>query len=136
MEKEEMVETRGLTEEQAKNTKEQPEATEAASAKDTKRKEKKADKKAPAKQGNAGQENLQKKQEEGSKPTCQENAEKSKGNKDIPLFLESYLKAYPKEKAFHVTSDRQVFLEKDLSLARLHQRELKNEGKVQTIKVK
>ena len=136
MEKEEMVGTRGLSEEQAKNTEEQPKKTETEAAKQTRRNVEKSDKDAPAKQENAGQENLQKKQEEKAKPSKQENAEKSKGNKDIPSFLESYLKAYPKEKAFHVTSDNQVFLEKDLSLARLHQRELKNEGKVQTIKVK
>lgn len=46
------------------------------------------------------------------------------------------MKAYPKETAFHVTSDKQVFLGKDLNLARFHQRSLKTEGEVQTIKVK
>lgn len=54
----------------------------------------------------------------------------------IPEILEPYIKAYPKERTFHVTTDKQVFLEKDLNLARLHQRRLKNGEKIQTIKVK
>nr|WP_306449049.1 hypothetical protein [Odoribacter splanchnicus] len=54
----------------------------------------------------------------------------------IPKILEPYIKAYPKERTFHVTTDKQVFLEKDLNLARLHQRSLKNGEKIQTIKVK
>lgn len=56
--------------------------------------------------------------------------------KSIPDYLVPYVKAYPNEKAFHVTSDKQVFLEKALSMARLHQNSLKNGEKVQTIKVK
>jgi len=36
------------------------------------------------------------------------------------LALE-YAKAYPDNPVFHITSDRQVFLEGDLNLARLHQ---------------
>lgn len=51
-------------------------------------------------------------------------------------FIAPYEKAYPEEKAFHVTSDKQVFLEKDRGLAILHQNSLKNGEKVQTIKVK
>ncbi len=54
----------------------------------------------------------------------------------IPKILEPYIKAYPKERTFHITTDKQVFLEKDLNLARLHQRSLKNGEKIQTIKVK
>lgn len=61
---------------------------------------------------------------------------KEKTGKKVPTFLEPYLKAYPGERTFHVTSDKQVFLEKDLNLARFHQRGLKNGEKVQTIKVK
>lgn len=136
MAKEAMTESGLSPEEKAKVTEKQTEATETTPAQETKRKEEKADKEAPAKQENAGQENRQEKQEEESKPAKQEKAEKSKSDTGIPAFLESYRKAYPKEKAFHVTTDNQVFLEKDLSLARLHQRGLKNEGKVQTIKVK
>lgn len=60
-------------------------------------------------------------------------AEKSKEQQE---FIDPYIKAYPKERVFHVTSDRQVFLERDRSLAVLHQNTLGNEGKVQTIKVK
>ena len=135
MAKEEMTES-GLFPEEAKNTEEQPKATETVPVQETKQKDKKADKEAPAKQANAEQETLQETQTETAKPAKQEQAEKSKGDTGIPAFLESYRKAYPKEKAFHVTTDKQVFLEKDLSLARLHQRGLKNEGKVQTIKVK
>lgn len=56
----------------------------------------------------------------------------AKGN--LPSFILSYIKAYPDEKAFHVTSDRQVFLEKDRNLAVLHQNSLKNGEQVQTIK--
>ena len=61
---------------------------------------------------------------------------KEKTGKKIPAFLEPYLKAYPGERTFHVTSDKQVFLEKDFNLARFHQKGLKNGEKVQTIKVK
>lgn len=50
-----------------------------------------------------------------------------------PVFIEPYIKAYPKEKLFYVASDNQVFLEKDYSLAVLHQASLKNEQKLQTI---
>ena len=50
--------------------------------------------------------------------------------------VEAYKKAYPKEKAFVVTSDGQVFLERNKNLALLHQRGLRNEEKVQIIKVK
>ena len=76
------------------------------------------------------------KQADADKPEPQKKPEKSKATRDIPPFLESYMKAYPKETAFHVTSDKQVFLGKDLNLARFHQRSLKTEGEVQTIKVK
>lgn len=48
-------------------------------------------------------------------------------------FIAPYAKAYPKEKAFCVTSDWQVFLEKDRGLAVLHQNSLGNGEKIQTI---
>lgn len=51
-------------------------------------------------------------------------------------FIAPYAKAYPGEKIFLVTSDRQVFLLKDKGLAENHQRSLKNGEKIQTIKVK
>lgn len=127
MEKEEMVETRGLTEEQAKKT-EVAETVAAPQSKETEKKEGKNRKEKTGEQ--AG------KQPDADKPEPQKKTEKSKATRDIPPFLESYMKAYPKETAFHVTSDKQVFLEKDLNLARFHQRSLKTEGEVQTIKVK
>ena len=46
-----------------------------------------------------------------------------------------YLERYPENRIFHVTSDGMVFLEKDLSLARLHQRSLGGEGEVESITV-
>lgn len=42
----------------------------------------------------------------------------------MPKWLEAYAKRYPSAKVFHVTSDRQVFLDKDYHLAKLHQRNL------------
>lgn len=39
-------------------------------------------------------------------------------------FLKQYMERYPDNKTFHVTSDNMVFLEKDLSLARLHQKSM------------
>ena len=126
MEKEEMVETRGLTEEQAK-----AEAVESAETSKTQEAGKKENKYRKQKTGKQAQ-----KQAYADKPEPHNKPEKSKATRDIPPFLESYMKAYPKETAFHVTSDKQVFLGKDLNLARFHQRSLKTEGEVQTIKVK
>lgn len=62
-------------------------------------------------------------------------ATKARQEKDA-AFIAPYVKAYPGEKAFHVTSDKQVFLERDRGLAVLHQNSLESEEKVQTIKVK
>lgn len=45
-----------------------------------------------------------------------------------------YKKAYPKNKALHITTDGQVFLEKDKGLAQLHQRGLGGNGEVKTYK--
>lgn len=64
---------------------------------------------------------------------AQKTAKKYKEQSD---FIAPYAKAYPKEKAFCVTSDWQVFLEKDRGLAVLHQNSLGNGEKVQTLKVK
>ncbi len=46
-----------------------------------------------------------------------------------------YAKTYPDSRTFHITTDMQVFLEGDLSLAQMHQRTL-GEGQVVTIKTK
>lgn len=50
-------------------------------------------------------------------------------------LVTKYAKYYPKNTTFHITSDMQVFLSGDKSLALLHQRSLKNEEQVRTIKV-
>ena len=50
-------------------------------------------------------------------------------------LAEKYAKAYPDCKAFHITSDRQVFLDKDKNLAQYHQKGL-GEGEVRTINVR
>lgn len=48
-------------------------------------------------------------------------------------LADSYQKHYPSCDEFHITTDKQVFLKTDLSLATLHQRSI-GEGKVRTIK--
>ena len=48
-----------------------------------------------------------------------------------PAFLGSYVKSYPNEKVFHVTSDNQVFLDKDYHMAKLHQKGL-GKGEITT----
>ncbi len=53
----------------------------------------------------------------------------------LPDFLAPYRRAYPTCRAFHVTSDRMVFLEADSGLARVHQNNL-GSGEVKTYKVK
>lgn len=60
----------------------------------------------------------------------------SKATKVQDAFIVPYAKAYPGERAFHVTSDNQVFLERDRGLAVLHQNSLGNDEKVQTVKIK
>ena len=54
--------------------------------------------------------------------------------KRVPDFLEPYLRRYSGEKVFHVTSDRQVFLDKNHHLARLHQESL-GKGKLKTYNI-
>lgn len=71
--------------------------------------------------------------------TGKETRDTNKGGntpKSIPGYLVPYVKAYPSEKTFHVTSDHQVFLEKNKSLAVLHQKSINSNERVQTIKVK
>lgn len=51
-------------------------------------------------------------------------AAKDTAKAEIPAFLQNYCRTYPNERVFHVTSDRQVFLGKDLHFARLHQNSL------------
>lgn len=52
----------------------------------------------------------------------------------LPDFMAAYVKSYPGEKVFHVTSDRQVFLDKDYHLAKMHQRSL-GKGEIKTYNV-
>lgn len=51
------------------------------------------------------------------------------------VLAKQYAKHYPACDTFHITSDKQVFLDVDKSLATYHQRSL-GEGEVQTIKVR
>lgn len=62
-------------------------------------------------------------------PETATKAEKSAREK----MMDHYRKAYPKEKRFHVTSDNQVFLAADESLARRHQKTLDATKEVETI---
>ncbi len=61
-------------------------------------------------------------------------AKTAKDYKRVPDFLEPYLRRYSGEKVFHVTSDRQVFLDKNHHLARLHQQSL-GKGKLKTYNI-
>lgn len=49
--------------------------------------------------------------------------------------LTPYLQAYPAEKEFHITSDGQVFLGKDLMYAKVHQQSLKDGKEVHSFTV-
>ena len=68
-------------------------------------------------------------------PETKKNEEKGKAGDVLPEFLAPYRKAYPKCRAFHVTSDRMVFLESDRNAALVHQQSL-GEGTVETFKMK
>ena len=62
-------------------------------------------------------------------------AEQARKADPFKALAEKYAKAYPDCKAFHITSDRQVFLDKDKNLAQYHQKGL-GEGEVRTINVR
>ncbi len=68
------------------------------------------------------------------KPSPARKSTTSAVKKDDALtaLAKGYAKLYPKNKTFHITSDKQVFLDKDKGLADLHQHGLK-EGKVTTV---
>ena len=51
-------------------------------------------------------------------------------------LAEEYAKSYPGNGAFHITSDRLVFLEGELPLAEAHQKSADATKKVRTINVK
>lgn len=81
-----------------------------------------------------------------SKETVAEDEAKAKGQGVVsetaktakgysrPAFLAQYIKAYPGERVFHVTSDKQVFFGKDYHLAKLHQNGL-GKGQVKTYEI-
>lgn len=105
---------------------------------------KKETSKAPAVDPNESSETKPEVQEPGSGSELQgpdnapkepETKQKDKTGDALSEFLAPYRKAYPKCRAFHVTSDRMVFLDGDLSLAKVHQRSLGG-GEVETHKVK
>lgn len=58
--------------------------------------------------------------------------EKKKEADRLPAFLAPYVKAYPTNKTFHVTTDRMIFLANDRGLAVMHQNSLKKGGAVET----
>lgn len=82
------------------------------------------------------------KQAEGGAPetgtAADGSAEKTvKASKNDPFeaLAKKYAKLYPDNKVFHITEDKQVFLEDHERDARMHQRSLKT-GEVHSIKVK
>lgn len=61
---------------------------------------------------------------------------KAKSLDPYEQLAEQYAKRYPDNKIFHITTDKQVFLQGDLSLAIMHQATLKAVEKVRSITVK
>lgn len=91
--------------------------------------------KKPVKAKEDAPEDAKKNEPKGSKE--KEADLKAKARKTIVrefLAKNGYLKRYPENRVFYVTSDNMVFLEKDLSLARLHQRELAD-GEIECVTV-
>ena len=74
--------------------------------------------------------------EQADQATPPDSGKKSgkKKTATLPDFLAPYIRAYPKNKTFHVTSDRMVFLDGDRGLAVVHQKSLKG-GEVTTYNV-
>lgn len=66
------------------------------------------------------------------KPAKPAGGEKKKEADRLPAFLAPYVKAYPTNKTFHVTTDKMVFLANDRGLAVMHQNSLKKGGAVET----
>lgn len=67
-----------------------------------------------------------------SPPAKPAGGEKKKEADRLPAFLAPYVKAYPTNKTFHVTTDKMVFLANDRGLAVMHQNSLKKGGAVET----
>jgi len=81
----------------------------------------------------ASKEKKETKPEPETKTTPVTESNKAATTKSEPDFMDHYRKAYPKEKCFHVTSDKQVFLSCDLSLAKRHQKTVDETKDVKTI---
>lgn len=76
------------------------------------------------------------KEAEVKKKAAEEKAAKEAEAKDpYKALAKKYAKVYPGNKTFHITTDKQVFLEHDKNLAMLHQRGLKVDGVVKTVKI-
>lgn len=93
-----------------------------------KKEEAEAKKKADAEKAAAAE---RKKQEAEAKKAAEKEA---KENAPYVEIARRYAEHYPACKAFHITSDKQVFLEADKAEAEAHQREI-GKGKVRTINV-
>lgn len=65
--------------------------------------------------------------------TTDADPESGKATKSEADFMDHYRKVYPKEPCFHVTSDKQVFLSRDLPLAKRHQKTVDEKKEVETI---
>lgn len=57
-------------------------------------------------------------------------------NDPYETLARRYAKYYPSCKVFHITTDKQVFLEENESAARFHQRTILGGGEIKSIKVK
>jgi hypothetical protein len=60
----------------------------------------------------------------------QDNSKKPVKNEELDKLMEPYLKAYPKEKCFYLTSDGQVFLSANKAFANDHQKFLNKNKEV------
>lgn len=69
--------------------------------------------------------------EDATEKTAPAKTAKQPQKAKMPDFMKGYIKAYPKERVFHVTTDKQVFLGKDYSLAKAHQKSL-GKGEITT----
>ena len=72
--------------------------------------------------------------EKTTKSAKEKNTASKAAKPKYPSFLDSYIKAYPNEKVFHVTADKQVFLDKDYHFAKAHQNGL-GKGEITTYNI-
>lgn len=71
---------------------------------------------------------------EAKKKAEAEKSSKSKFELEVEKIAKEYAPHYPGDKALHFTTDKMVFLEKDIAEAQAHQVQL-GKGKVVTIKI-